>query len=342
MKVAVATSLLAKRYMYVNACHQDCKCMSYNCKVLLSTRCSCIFVTLVDHMRFFISFFTLLLCTAVIVSGGALYAKVNVLQYDSSIVINENYLAEMTDASMDSVMANHDMLSAAKPVVHEQIRAYEDSSFDFYLLLGLVIFFGLIRYTHPRYFQYLVRAFRSPSFGSKQLKEQMETSFMPNFLMNIFFAASAGVYLYYIFKLNFPQRYSVFSPSLLVLVLIAGLGALYITKQLVMSFSGWVFNSKSMTGHYMYNVLLINKVISIILLPFTILLAFAQHDIAVPAMILSLFLIGVLFINRYIRSWQVLGAFFQYNKFHFFAYLCASELLPMAILTKLLIRGIYY
>lgn len=285
--------------------------------------------------------FSLVLC-AVLLQAGDLYAKVDPTLYDSSLVINEQLVEQATNRSMDSIMATHPMLLTDRPVVYEMKRKMVNHSFDFYLLLGLVLFFGVIRYMHPRYFQYLLRSFRSPNFGSKQLKDQMETAFFPNLLMNLFYAASAGIYLYYIFKLNFPQRYSVFSPSLLVTVLICGFGALYLAKHLFMTFSGWVFNIKTMMGHYIYNVFLINKVISIVLLPFTVLIAFAQPNIAVPAMIVSLFLVAALFINRYIRSWQVLGAFFQYSKFHFFAYLCASELLPMAILTKLLIREIYY
>ncbi|MCB0699718.1 MAG: DUF4271 domain-containing protein [Chitinophagales bacterium] len=290
-------------------------------------------------MRFFIkSLFVIMLLLAT----GKGYAAVQPERYGIHIGTSKATIDAKTNADMEAMLQKHPLLSDMKPLVNEQKRETRTFTFDFYIVFTLVLLFGLIRYIHPRYFRYLLRAFRSPAFGNKQLKDQMETAVLPNLLMNIFFAASGGVYLYYIFKLNFPQRISVFSPSVLVIVLIGGVGLLYLAKHFVMRFSGWAFNIHTMMGHYIYNVFLINKVIAIILLPFTVLLAFAQTSIAIPAMIVSLFLVGVLFINRYTRSWQVLGAFFQYSKFHFFAYLCASEILPMAILTKLLIRGIFY
>lgn len=269
-------------------------------------------------------------------------ASVNVQSFDSSIVINEAAIEASVAQGMDSMLRNHPMLSSELKVLREYMHPYDDKTFDFYVLLALLAGFGVMRYANPRYFHYLLRAFRSPSFSTQQLKDQIGTAVLPNLLMNLFFAASAGIYLYFIFKLNMPQRYAIYSPSLIIGIFILSLLLLYLGKHIVMLFSGWVFNVHAVVSHYMYNVFLINKIIAIALLPFTIILAFAGNTLATPAMIVSLFLIGGLLVNRYIRSWQVLGPFFQYGKFHFFAYLCASELLPMALLTKLLIRGIYY
>ncbi len=269
-------------------------------------------------------------------------ARVNVQSYDSSIVINKADMEAASIAAVDSMVRLQPALQPGAYIAREHVHFFYDSTFDFYMILGLVLGFGLMRFANPRYFQYLLRAFRSPSFGAQQLKDQMGTAIVPNLLMNIFFAASGGVYLYYVFKFNMPQRYAIYHPSLLVIILILSLVGLYGAKYAVMRFSGWVFNVRVIISHYMYNVFLINKVLAITLLPFTVLLAFSQPEIAQPAMIVSFFLVILLFVNRYIRSWQVLGPFFQYSKFHFFAYLCASELLPMALLTKLLIREMYY
>ena len=79
-----------------------------------------------------------------------------------------------------------------------------------------------------------------------------------------------------------------------------------------------------------------------VLLPFVLLIAFAAPVYAGPALIVSAVLIALLFVSRYIRSWQVFGSFFQFSKFHFFTYLCASEILPLAVLMKLLVRGLLY
>lgn len=268
-------------------------------------------------------------------------AKVNYLSYDSSIVINEAASQKAAVQAVDSMLGSHPLLVQGRVVMQEQARIFSGQTFDFYLIMFLLVMLGIMRFANPRYFQDLLRALRSPSFGNQQMKDMGGRIFY-NFLMNLFFALSVGVYVYFVFRHYMPQRYAVYPPSLLISILILSLVGLYGAKYAVMRFSGWAFNVRVIIGHYMYNVFLVNKVIAIAVLPFTVLLAFAQPGVAMPALIVSLFLVGLLFINRYIRSWQVLGSFFQYSKFHFFAYLCASEILPMAVLAKLLIRGMYY
>lgn len=270
------------------------------------------------------------------------YGRVDVLSFDSTIYINPAVSKQQAIQALDSMLLSHPLLKPGRLTITAHPRLFYDKAFDFYIVLTLMLCFGAMRFFNPRYFQNIIRAFRSPSFGTQQLKDQMGTAVFLNLLMNIFFAASTGIYIYYLFKVFMPQRYAVYSPSILVIVLIASLMGMYGAKYVVMRFSGWAFNVKMVMNHYMYNVFLVNKIIAISLLPFIVLLAFAEPILAQPAMIASFFLVGLLFISRYIRSWQVLGGFFQYSKFHFFAYLCASELLPMAILAKLLIRGMYY
>lgn len=274
--------------------------------------------------------------------GSDVSASVNVQQYDSSIVVNKALAEQQLKASMDSLIKAHPLLKSEQYTQTEHLVIPKDSTFDFYLVFGLILAFGIIRYIHPRYFQNLLRAFRNPSFGNQQLKDQMETAMVPNVLMNLFFATSIGIYLYYVMKFCFPQRYGMYSPSVLVTVIVLCVLGLYLIKYLALQFSGWAFNMSTMVSHYIYNVFIINKIISIILLPFIVLLAFTQPLITTPAMIVSLFLVGVLFVNRYTRSWQVLGGLFQYSRFHFFTYLCASEILPIAVLAKLLIGELYY
>jgi Na+-translocating ferredoxin:NAD+ oxidoreductase RnfD subunit len=125
-------------------------------------------------------------------------------------------------------------------------------------------------------------------------------------------------------------------------MLIAGTGLIYLTKYAAVRFSGWAFRVEGITEHYLFNVFLINKVLGITLMPFIIVLAFADHEWAQQVVIISFVVSGLLLLNRYIRSWEVFGSFFQYSKFHFFLYLCASELLPLAVLMKLLVKGLMF
>lgn len=283
-------------------------------------------------------FYILVLLGATVNAG----AKVNVLSYDSSIVLNAKGIETAAIQGTDSIIRHHPLLAHNNYMGRELPRIFADKTFDFYIVLFLVLVFGVMRFINPRYFQDMVRALKGTTTANQGLREHAGGAIFQNFLMNFFFSVSGGIYIYYIFKWNMPQRYAMYPPSLLISIFILSLVILYGSKYAVLRFSGWAFNVRVIVNHYMYNVFLVNRALSIALLPFIILLALAQPQLALPVTIVSLFLVVLLLLNRYFRSWQVLGSFFQYSKFHFFAYLCASEILPMAVLAKLLIRGMYY
>ena len=256
---------------------------------------------------------------------------------------NSATLQQGTIAMTDSFLARQPMM-ASKQVISdiELPHAMESQTADFYLLLFLCLMLGLIRFMDTRYFLNLWRAFWNPTLSNRQLKEQLQGSGLPNLLMNIFFTFAGGAYIYYVVKFFTPHHSGVIPPSLLIIMLITGTGLIYLAKYATVRFSGWAFRVEGITEHYLFNVFLINKVLGITLIPFIIVLAFADHEWAQQVVIISFIVAGVLLLNRYIRSWQVFGSFFQYSKFHFFMYLCASELLPLAVLMKLLVKGLMF
>ncbi len=284
----------------------------------------------------FIFLFTFIFCMAL-----PAVAKVNPLTYGipaDSLRINGTAADSLT-----RLLENHPFLQ--ERTVHnaiERLRPFPDKTTDFYLVLTLCLLLGLIRFIDPRYFRNVWQAFLNPAQGTRQLREKLEGAPLSNLLMNLFFTMVGGAYLYYAFVSGTPQRPAGISPSLMVTLLIAGVMAIYLAKYAMIRFSGWAFRLEEVTTHYIFNVFLINKILAVFLLPFVIILAFAGPTLLQPAVITSLVVVVALFVNRYVRSWRVFGSLFQFSKFHFFTYLCASELLPMAILMKLLVRGLLY
>jgi hypothetical protein len=285
---------------------------------------------------FFLSIFLLLFTGAhAQVASPAAYG-IDTLGDSATIAYTATYMA-------DTMLGTHPML--ASPYIISDIQSPHimvSQTADFYLLLTLCLILGLIRYMDTRYFGNLWRAFWNPTLSNRQLKDQLQGAGLPNFLMNLFFAFAGGAYIYYVVRFFTPRTSGVIPPSLLIIMLITGTGVIYMTKYAAIRFSGWAFRVEGITEHYLFNVFLINKVLSVALLPFIIVLAFADHNWAQQVVFISFIAAGILLLNRYIRSWQVFGSFFQYSKFHFFMYLCASELLPLAVLMKLLVKGLMF
>ncbi len=279
---------------------------------------------------------------AVMVCNSA-YARVAFPKYDVVIEADSTTLALGTKAMADNMVANHPMM-ATKHVISdiELPHNWVSQTADFYLLLFLCLILGLIRFMDTRYFLNLWRAFWNPTLSNRQLKDQLQGSGLPNLLMNVFFTFAGGAYIYYVVRFFTPHRSEVIPPSLLIIMLVLGTAVIYLAKYAAVRFSGWAFRVEGITEHYLFNVFLINKVLGVTLVPFIIVLAFADHQWAQQVVIISFVVAGILLLNRYIRSWQVFGSFFQYSKFHFFMYLCASELLPLAVLMKLLVKGLVF
>lgn len=264
-------------------------------------------------------------------------SKYNVTNYDSAawqqqaLLYNDSFYHSLPQLGTTRVISNI-----------EQTHNFVDKTNDFYLLLFLCIMLGLIRFSDRRYFQNLWRAFWSATLSTRQLKDQLLGAPLSNLLMNIFFTISAGAYVYYVTMVLSPQKTALLPASMLILLLIGGLMIIYVGKYFMIRFSGWALRLEGVTNQYIFNVFLVNKIISIILLPFIMLLAFGNPIMAQPVIVVSFIAIGILLINRYTRSWQVFGSFFQYSKFHFFTYLCASELLPLALLMKFMVRALWH
>lgn len=293
-------------------------------------------------MKFLLRFIACLLCLWLIREPVPAVA-VPLLQEMPELRPDSALVARKTALSFDSVLNHHPIL-AQRALIYgiEQPHISRDRTADFYLLVFLCLLLGLIRLSNPRYFQALFRAFWNPTLSNRQLKEQLEHATIPNLLMNLFFAMVAGAYLFCIVRAFAPKGEARLAPSLLLVALVGGVIFVYLAKYLVIRFSGWAFRIESMTDHYIFNVFLINKIVAVILVPFVVLLAFSATAWVKPLIVVSAVLVGLLLLNRYTRSWQVFGSFFQYSRFHFFTYLCASEILPLAVLTKLLMQGLLY
>ncbi len=268
------------------------------------------------------------------------YGKVDLMKY--GITSYDTASAKIkADLARDSFYLAHPFFGNKYVIYNiEHTHNILDKTNNFYLLLFLCLLLGLIRYRDRRYFQNLWRAFINPTLSNRQLRDQLESTPLPNLLTNIFFAASVGAYIYYVGVITMPQRSVIVAPSILVISLVLGVTGIYIIKYGTIKFAGWVFRVEGVTDQYLFNVFLINKIIGIILLPFIILLAFANAKYSQSIISVSFILIFALLINRYVRSWQAFSTFFKYSKFHFFTYLCASELLPTAVLMKLLVQGL--
>jgi len=250
----------------------------------------------------------------------------------------KNLLSEnQVNHAMDSLInANIYLTSKTPKYENAQPRNFVNRAADFYFLLGLVLFLGIIRILNPKYFTELSHAFFNSGESGRATKEKLQTTTLSSTLMNLFFIIAFAAYIFYVLRNFAAVRLWERLPATMLFFITGGILIIYLMKFLVIKFSGWAFHLKSVTDHYLFNVFLVNKMLGIILLPFIVLLAFPSSRLLFPVLVFSVVLVITSVVMRYLRSWKMLGSFFHYSKFHFFTYLCASEILPLAVLMKFL------
>jgi hypothetical protein len=204
----------------------------------------------------------------------------------------------------------------------------------FYLLSGLLLFLAFIRLAFSRYFKNIFKLFFQPSFRQKQTREQLQQSNLPSLLLNLFFILSAGIYISFLL-----QHYHLLNLGFwwLLLYTNASLLVLYLFKFILLSFAGWVFDVKEATEAYVFAVYLINKILGVILIPFTLLIAFSEPPVINISITISILIVFLLFIYRYLVSYPSVRREVKVSVLHFLFYICAFEIMPLLLIYKTLI-----
>lgn len=203
----------------------------------------------------------------------------------------------------------------------------------FYLLMGVVLLLAFVRTVFPRYFKNLFVLFLQTSLRQKQTKDQLLQDNLGSLFVNLLFIISTSIYGALVIRnkewLDYPFWHIVFFGAAL-------LTMVYFGKFLFLRFSGWVFNSREAALNYTFTVFLVNKVMGVILVPFLFLMAFAKPGFKEVALTVSVGIMILLLLYRYVISFATIRNTLKVNALHFFLYLCAVELLPLLLLYKLM------
>ena len=205
----------------------------------------------------------------------------------------------------------------------------------FYLLVAIVLYFAFIQLIFRKYLNNLFAFFFQVSMRQKQMREHLMHSPVPALLLNIFFIVAGGVFI------SFVLSYYHFQPGAtlwrLMLYSVLALGSVYIVKLITLKIVGWVFTIGEAVNTYIFVVYSVNKLIGIFLIPFVVLLAFSERNVAQLLITLSFIMIVLLFLYRYIVAYVPVRKEIRVSQFHFLLYICAFEVMPLLLIYKVLV-----
>lgn len=277
-----------------------------------------------------------------------------ILQNDTSLVIVDSAIIRQNDSLMaarllidsitrsresytksiyDILKANYFLNWQAKPVAMiNKTRNVKAPDSLFYLLFGIAFILALFRFFFTRYFNNLFRVFFNSSLRQSQLTDQLLQEKLPSLFFNIVFVLTAGVYVYLL--LGYFGWISENDFWKVVLYCAVSMAIIYFVKFLSLKFTGWVTGFRDITNTYVFVIFLINKILGVLLLPFTMMIAFAAPGLITASVMISLLLIGLMFLLRFFRSFGLLQHQLKISRLHFFMYVIGVEVLPLLLIYK--------
>jgi len=226
--------------------------------------------------------------------------------------------------------------SAGKPVFFsEQVRAADGKEFLFYVLCMVLLILGLFRTFFTGYFKNLFRVYFNTSLRQTQLSDQLRQATLPSLVLNIFFAITAGIYIWLLFSFYHPPK--MFKGQVLLPFCILSVAVIYFIKFCLLKFLGWVSDVQESTNGYIFAIFLVNKMTGIFLVPLIILLAFIDPDWLPVVLNISFLLLILLFLSRYVKSYGVIEKKIPLRPLHFLIYIAGAEIIPLFILYKVAI-----
>lgn len=263
---------------------------------------------------------------------------------DTGIVKKDSVIKQLTatpatpaarnDSAIKNILQENNLLnSSGTPLsLGVELKKAKNNDTIFYGLVAMLLLLAFFRFFFPRYFTNLIRVFFNTSLRQSQLTDQLLQARLPSLLLNLFFIISGGMFIYFLLLhynwVNEQNRWIIIGSC------IGVLGLIYFLKFCILKFTGWVTGYHEETNTYIFIFFLINKIIGIFLVPFIILMAFADMAIVKVAVVISLIIIGFLVLLRFFRSYGLLQNQLKVSRFHFFLYILGIEILPLLLIYK--------
>lgn len=216
------------------------------------------------------------------------------------------------------------------PVIINEVNR-PDKSFDWFFISFFLLFFilSLIKFQSLKIFNLSIRGAVNKKYASALSREGdfFKSRVLIFILLYTFFGLALILYAFAspFIDINFePAK---------ILLLLTGVGVLFLFKLLLLSFTGILFDVKALVSKYIQQIILIDFYIAICLFPIAFVYNYYPFlEIAIAAGLL----LTMIFIFRIIKGFLIFNTkFWVYENFLYF---CTLEILPLLLSVKFVVN----
>lgn len=218
-------------------------------------------------------------------------------------------------------------------------RKVEHLEWIFYSFAGLFLLLALIRYLWEEYFDKVFLVYFNQGFILRQKKDAMMLWSLPSALLNILFVLAGSFFIFFGLGSNYAlvgmDRWQVMMFIFIILSLV------YFFKYFFLQFLGWIFKQHEAFEQYSFIVFLNNKILGILMLVASFVMAFSGEGAYKNIFTLVMYLIVLLFGLRLINAFRIFIFQTKAGVFNILLAFISLELLPTAMLLKFASQSIF-
>lgn len=204
----------------------------------------------------------------------------------------------------------------------------------FYSFLLLFLFTAILGKYSNGLLRKLWKIYINDGFIYRQSKDQMSQQPLLSIALNVLFIFSGGLFLF--FGMDWDHQFTGNLRWYILLSSIAVIALVYLFKNIFFRILGWAFGQEEAFEDYLFVVFLNNKLMGLILLFASFLMAFSSTSSSIYIFKLTLFLLVVMFLYRLLRGYQVFSRQSRIGLFSLLLAFISLELIPSAVIVKFL------
>lgn len=219
-----------------------------------------------------------------------------------------------------------------------QLRKKPREAWKFWVLLLNLLFLALIRLIHIKRFDEIIQSAFNLQADFSQYTDKVGTYVASHTGLFINFIIAVSFFISNLLAINHQLESNNYYGFFIKLSL--GLFLLYLGKVALNLFIGYLFKVKKMSSVIIFNALVLNNVLGVVLVFLNLFFVFVNEP-AIVNIIASVSIVTILIsvIYRQIKNILMISQFSKFQFIYIFLYLCALEILPWLVLFKVFLNS---
>ncbi len=229
-----------------------------------------------------------------------------------------------------------------KPV-NQSPQPVIDRTPDWFIIIILVALAGVayVRAIYPKTFKQIVRLLFNDALATQAVREENTLVQRSSVMLSFIFYITGALFLYQL-SIYYNWKVPDLSNNFLRFVLFALLMAFaYSLKLVILKSLGWLFGGDRPLSHYIFNILLINNILGLVMLPVVLCIAFMDSALIREFIVAGMILALISFIYRLFRGMIIWRGTKGVSFFYLILYFCTLEIAPLLVVYRLAANSWY-